>query len=155
MNKQICIPDGAEQWLINLIELKNRTGISTKQIAESENLAIKSVSNVFEGKAKNPGVDLVRRIITALGGSHAEIFGESGAVIGGQTLAELQAEVDRLKSENELLTSSLTMLNIDIASKEKMIAALEGEIKILNLKLEYEEKLVAVHDFYNKYLGSN
>lgn len=155
MNKQISIPEGAEQWLINLIELKNRTGISTKQIAELENLAIKSVSNVFEGKAKSPGIDLIRRIIHALGGSWAEIFGESGAVIGGQGLASLQAEVDRLKSEVELLTTSLNMANIEISSKEKMIAALESENKILNLKLEYEEKLVAVHNFYNKLTNNN
>ncbi|MBO5701386.1 MAG: helix-turn-helix transcriptional regulator [Clostridia bacterium] len=155
MNRQISIPDGAEQWLINLIELKNRTDISVKQISEKENVAEKSVSNVFAGKAKSPGVDLIRRIIHALGGTWSEIFGESGAVIGGQDLASLQTEVDRLKSEVELLTTSLNMANIEISSKEKMIAALESEIKILNLKLEYEEKLVSVHNFYNKLTNTN
>ena len=63
MNRQISIPDGAEQWLINLIELRNRTDMTFKQIAEKENLSEKSVSNVIFGKSKNPGVDLVRRIL--------------------------------------------------------------------------------------------
>lgn len=161
MNRQIGIPEGAEQWLVNLIDLKNKTEISTKQIAEAENLSEKSVSNVFLGKSKNPGVDLIRRIIHALGGSWREIFGESDAVIGSQSLATLQAEVDRLTEElnrvteeNELLTSSLNIANLDIAVQKEKVLALESEIKILNLKLEYEEKLVAVHNFYNK-LNSN
>lgn len=155
MNRQISIPDGAEQWLINLIELKNRTDLSFKQIAEKENLSEKSVSNVFLGKSKNPGVDLIRRITHALGGSWNEIFGESGAVIGGQSLVELQAEVDRLTEENALLTSSLNIANIDIGMLKDKVTALETENKILNLKLEYDEKIIAIHTFYNKLNTNN
>jgi transcriptional regulator with XRE-family HTH domain len=154
MNRQLSIPEGAEQWLINLIELKNRTEISLKQIAEMENLSEKSVSNVFLGKSKNPGVDLIRRIIHALGGSWREIFGESDAVIGSQDLVTLQAEVTRLTEENAVLTSSLKMANLDLSVQKDKVVTLENEIKILRLKLEYEEKLVAVHNFYNK-LNSN
>jgi transcriptional regulator with XRE-family HTH domain len=150
MNRQISIPDGAEQWLINLIELKNRTDISLKQIAEKINVAEKSVSNVFLGKSKNPGIDLVRRIIGALGGSVSEIFGESGAVIGGQDLVTLQTEVDRLTEEVARLTSSLNIANIDLAVQKDKVVALENENKLLCLKLEYEEKINAVHDYYNK-----
>ena len=150
MNRQLSIPEGAEPWLINLIELKNRTDISLKQIAEMENLSEKSVSNVFLGKSKNPGVDLIRRIIHALGGSWREIFGESDAVIGSQDLVTLQAEVTRLTEENAVLTSSLNMANLDLSVQKDKVVALENEIKILRLKLEYEEKLVAVHNFYNK-----
>lgn len=154
MSRQISIPVGAEQWLINLIELKNRTEISIKQIAEMENLSEKSVSNVFFGKSKNPGVDLIRRIIHALGGSWREIFGESDAVIGSQSLAVLQAEVDRLKQDNELLTSALSITEIDLSVERNKVATLEAEIQLLKVKLEYEEKLNAVHNFYNK-LNSN
>ncbi len=153
MNRQISIPTGAEQWLINLIELKNRTDISLKQIAEKENLSEKSVSNVFLGKSKNPGVDLIRRIIHALGGSWRDIFGESDAVIGSQDLATLQAEVDRLTEENTLLTSRLDIANLDLAVQKEKVIALENENKMLNLRLEYEEKLLAVHNFYNKLIS--
>lgn len=155
MNKQISIPDGAEQWLINLIELKNKTDISFKEIAEMENLAEKSVQNVFYGKSKSPSVNLIRRIIHALGGSWREIFGESDAVIGSQDLATLQAEVDRLTEENALLVSSLNIANLDLAVQKDKVTALENENKILCLKLEYEEKLNAVHNFYNKLNPNN
>lgn len=154
MNKQLSYPNGAEQWLKNLIDLKNKTDISLKQIADSENLAEKSVSNVFSGKSKSPGVDLIRRIIHALGGSWREIFGESDAVIGSQDLATLQTEVDKLKGEKELLESSLNIANLDLAVQKEKVAALESENKLLNLRLEYEKKLVEVHNFYNK-LGNN
>lgn len=150
MFKLISIPDGAEQWLVNLIDLKNRTDVSLRQLAEKEGLSEKSVSNVFFGKAKNPGVDLVRRIIHGLGGSWTEIFGESGAVIAGQDTVTLQTEVDRLTEENGLLASSLNIANLDITVLKEKVAALEAENKLLCLKLEYEEKLNAVHNFYNK-----
>ena len=154
MNRQISIPDGAEQWLINLIELKNRTDISFKQMAEKENLAEKSVANVFLGKSKNPSVDLIRRIIHALGGHWSEIFGESGAVIGGQDLVTLQAMVDKLTEENAFLTSNLNIANLDLSVMKEKVSVLENENKLLCLKLEYEQKLNAVHNFYNK-LNSN
>ena len=150
MHGQTCTPEELEQWLINLKELKHRTDLSCKQIADKENLSEKSVARVFSGEAKNPGVDLIRRIIHALGGNWSEIFGESGAVIGGQDLVTLQAEVDRLTKENDILTSNLTIANLDNATLKSKVQALESEIKLLNLKLEYEEKLIAVHNFYNK-----
>lgn len=155
MNKQISIPNGAEQWLINLIELKNRTDISVKQIAEKENLAEKSVSNVFLGKSKNPGVDLIRRIIHSLGGTWRDIFGESDAVIGGQDLATLQIEVDRLTDEVAVLTANLNISNLENTVLKDKVTALENENKLLCLKLEYEEKLNAVHNFYNKLNTNN
>lgn len=152
MNRQISIPHDAEQWLINLIELYNKSDLSFKQIAEKENLAEKSVSNVFLGKSKSPSVNLIRRIIHALGGSWREIFGESDAVIGNQDLATLQAEVDRLTEENGILTDALSIANLDLNAQKEKVTALETEIKILNLKLEYEAKLNTVHSFYNKLL---
>lgn len=150
MNRQTCIPVEQEQWLINLKELKDRTGLHIKQIAERENLSEKSVARVFSGEAKSPGVDLVRRIIHALGGSWSEIFGESGAVIGGQDLIALQAKVCELTEQNGILTDRLNIANLDNSVLKDKVAALESEVKILNLKLEYEERIIALHDYYNK-----
>jgi transcriptional regulator with XRE-family HTH domain len=121
MNKQLSIPPGAERWLINLIELYNRSDLTMKQIAEKENLAEKSVSNVLLGKSKSPSVNLVRRIIHALGGSWREIFGESDAVIGSQDLATLQAEVDRLSAMVDQLTKEKEALTYEnLLLKEKV-----------------------------------
>lgn len=150
MNRQISIPDGAEQWLINLIELKNRTDMSFKQIAEKISTAEKSISNVFLGKSKNPGIDLVRRIIAALGGSVSEIFGESGAVIGGQDLVALQAEVDKLTAEVNRLSININIADMENSVLKEKVKTLESENKVLCIKLEYEEKISALHNYYMK-----
>ena len=152
MNKQISIPNGAEQWLINLIEWTNKTDITLKEIAEQENLALKSVQNVYSGKSKSPSVNLIRRIIHAIGATWRDIFGESDAVIGNQAFATLQAEVDRLTEEINILTGKLEIVTLDLNSQKEKATALENENKILNLKLEYETKLNAVHNFYSKFI---
>ena len=134
MNRLFSIPDGAEQWLINLIEFKNKhPDISIGQIADSECLAEKSITNVFYGKSKRPSADLISKIIHALGGTWSEIFGETGALIGGQDIIALQNEVDRLTTENAAL----------IAEREALIA----EKAILNNKVEtYRDKVDALKD---------
>jgi hypothetical protein len=62
----------------------------------------------------------------------------------------MRAEVTRLTEENAILTSSLNIANLDLAVQKDKVIALENENKILNLKLEYEQKINAVHDYYNK-----
>lgn len=155
MSRQISVPDGAEQWLINIIELYNRSDVTLKQIAEKENLAEKSVSNVLLGKSKNPGVDLIRRIIHAIGGSWAEIFGESGAVIGGRDLVSLQSDLATLTHDLDVYKTNCNMLDLENSVLKDKVVALENENKLLRLKLEYEEKLNAVHNFYNKLNTNN
>ena len=149
MYKPTSIPDGAEQWLINLIELKNMVGKSCKQIADEENLAEKSVCNVFLGKVKNPGVDLMRRIIHALGGHWSEIFGESGAVIGGQDLATLQAEVDRLKAENDKLKAEKDALTADNIILREKVEVLRDKVDAL------KDDIIMLHNHYNKIKPNN
>lgn len=136
MNKQVNYPDGAEQWLKNLIDLKNKTGMTTKQIAEMENLAEKSVSNVFSGKSKSPSVNLIRRIITALGGKWRDIFEESDAVIASQDFATLQGDYDKLKADHTALLTEAAEL------KEKN-ATLEAELDRLRLTLAHKEETLA------------
>ena len=155
MNEQICPCVGQETWRINLREYREKAKMSYKQIADKVGASEKTISRVFVGDAKNPGTDLINRIIHALGATWSEIFGESGAVIGGQDLVTLQAEVDRLTEKNALLNSSLNIANLDLAVQKDKVSALEAEINILRVRLEYEEKLVAVHNFYNKLNPSN
>lgn len=140
-------------WLENLIDLKKRTGMSPRQIAEKENLSEKSVNRVFSGESKNPGVDLVRRIIHALGGSWSEIFAESGAVIGSQDLATLQTQVNKLTEENELLTQSLNIANLDLSVQKDKVTALETESEMLKMQLKHKEEIIALHNYYGTVIG--
>lgn len=149
MNRHNSTEHVTESWHKALIDLKNRTGMSVAQIAKAENLSEKSVMRVFSGEAKSPGVDLIRRIIHALGGSFAEIFAESTAVIGGQPLEALHAETDRLNAEIVQLTNNLKLATLELSVLKEKASTLEKEKEILLLKLECAEKLNAVHNFYN------
>ena len=137
-------------WLENLRELKEKTGMTSKQIADNQNVSEKSVKRVFSGDAKNPGVDLVRKIIDAMGGSWHDIFAESGAVIGSQDLATLQAEANKLTEENAILAQNLNIANIDLSVQKDKVAALETEVELLKMKLMHKEEIIAIHNYYNK-----
>lgn len=150
MFRQISIPSGAEQWLINLIEIYNRAGKSFKQISEEQGLAEKSVSNVFLGKSKNPGVDLIRRILTSLGAQWREIFGESGAVIGGQDLATLQDQVDMLTEENTTLKTEKDLAVAELEILRNKSALQESEIGLLKERLQHKDELLAVYNYFTK-----
>ncbi len=132
-----------EPWRIALNELKEKTGITYKQIADTLNVSEKSVSRVFNGDAKNPGLVFVSQIIGVLGGSTSVILGEAGAVIASPETLNLQAEHEALKAQyNYILTENDVM-----ATKN---AALTAEVELLKKELQHKEELLAVHNYYIK-----
>lgn len=130
-------------WLDNLKELKAKTGMSSKQIAEKTNLPERTVSRIFSGDTDNPYVDTLRRIVAVLGGSLDDIFAESKTVVAGQDLVALQAEVERLAAEVGLLSAENSIL------KDK-VTVLTTESDLLRLKLEHKEEIIALHNYYIK-----
>lgn len=119
-------------WRDNLKELKKRTGMTTKAIAVRANLPEKTIENILDGTVKNPRIDTIRQIISALGGSLDDVFAESGAVIGDTKLAKLQEERDNLA--------------IDLATERAENAKLRTEVQMLQLKLEHKEEIIAHKD---------
>lgn len=119
--------NSVEIWRQALREHRERAHLSYKEIAERANLSEKTVSRVFTGEAKNPGVDIIRRIIHALGVRWVDIFGESEAVITTEN-------VDAVKSEN-------TALHEENESLKSRIKELESEAMLLRVKFEYEQKI--------------
>jgi transcriptional regulator with XRE-family HTH domain len=130
-------------WLDNLKELKKKSGMSSKQIAEGTLMPERTICRIFNGETSNPTITTLIPIIKFLGGSISEIFADTMAIVGDERLATLQedngvitAERDALIAENKILA-------------EKVIV-LTKELELTNLKLMYTEKLLATHDFYNK-----
>ena len=118
-----------ELWRTALGECRRRVDMTYKEIADKALLSEKTVGRVFTGEAKSPSVDIVGRIITAMGSSWRDIFGESAAVITTVNTDELQAEIDRLKSQ---------------------LKKTESELSVIKIKLEYEQKINELHSFYKK-----
>ena len=130
-------------WLENLKELKKKSGMSAKQIAESTKLPERTVVRIFSGETDNPYVDTIHRIVSVLGGSLDSIFADTKTVVGDANLATLQTEVDRLTAENGLLSAENKVL------KDK-INVLTSESDILRMKLEHKEEIIALHNYYMK-----
>lgn len=134
-------------WLDNLKDLKERTGMSVKQIAEVTKLPERTITRIFSGDTDNPYVDTIHRIVTALGGSLDMIFADTKVVVGGSDLIALQTDVDRLSGE-------ITFANAEIAMLKDKVCTLTAENDILRLKLEHKEEIIALHNYYIK-LRSN
>lgn len=144
VNKQTKI-DELEPWRVNLHELRAKRGMSYKQIAEKENLSEKSVTRVFTGEAKSPGVDLIRKIIHALDGKWSEIFSEGDAVIAPIELITAQIDCEKALEINSALSDKTRDL-------ERKNAELEAEIATLTLKLEHQERVIGLLERLNKAL---
>ena len=86
-------------WLDNLKELKKKTTMTTKQIAEKSNLPERTVARIFSGDTDAPRVDTLRQIVAVLGGSLDDLFAESGSVVANTDLIALQSEYDKLLND--------------------------------------------------------
>ena len=130
-------------WLDNLKELKKKSGMSSKQIAERTLLPERTICRIFNGETSNPTITTLIPIIKFLGGSISEIFADTMAIVGDKTLANLQEDNDVISAERDALITE----NKILAEK---VNVLSKELELTNLKLMYTEKLLATHDFYNK-----
>ncbi len=128
-------------WLDNLKELKAKTKMTSKQIAELTNLPERTVIRIFSGDTDNPYVDTLRRIVAVLGGTLDDLFAESKIVVGNQNLAALQSEVERLTAENSMLAAENVIL------KDKNVT-LTAENDLLRMKLEHKDEIITLHNYY-------
>ena len=90
-------------WLDNLKELKKKTGMSSKQVAEKANLPERTVVRIFSGDTPNPYADTLYRIVAVLDGSLDDVLADSKTVIGCKSLAQMQYEIDKLTAEYEII----------------------------------------------------
>lgn len=130
-------------WLDSLKELKIKTGMTSKQIADKTNLPERTVSRIFSGDTDNPYVDTLHRIVTVLGGSLDDILADTKVVVGEKNLATLQEDVDTVTAERDLIIAENTIL------KDK-VTALTAENELLKIQLMHKDELLALHNYYNK-----
>lgn len=132
-------------WLDNLKELKKKSGLTTKQIAEKTNLPERTVIRIFSGETDNPYVDTLHRIVTILNGSLDDILADTKAVVATATVVELKDAVNAVEAKNDLVSVENEML------RSKNIA-LSTEIELLKNQLAHKEELLAVHNYYKTYI---
>lgn len=128
-------------WLENLKELKKKTGMSSKQIAEKTRLPERTVNRIFAGESDHPYADTLDLIVKALGYDLGDIFADTGVIVATTDLVEIKETVDVVEAERDLTLVENEML------KAKN-AALATEVELLKKELQHKEELLAIHNYY-------
>lgn len=103
----------------------------------------KTISRIFSGDTKNPYIDTLNSIATALGSTIIDILTDTNIVIGTDNLVQMNDHVDILKTEKDLLIAENKIL-------ENKVNALTAELDLVKNELMYTKKLLAVHEYYTK-----
>ena len=128
-------------WLENLKELKKKTGMSVKQIAEKANLPERTVSRIIAGDTDHPRIDTLGLIVDALGITLQDIFADTNVIVATEKLVEIKEEAEVVEAERDAIAVENDML------KAKN-AALTTENELLKRELAHKEELLALHNYY-------
>ena len=130
-------------WLKNLQELKKRSGVTVKQLAEVTKLPERTVNRILTGETDHPRIDTLYIIVTALGGTLNDIFAATNVVVATETLVEVKENAEVIEAEKDLAVAELEMLRAKTAAQEV-------EIALLKEKLQHKEELLAVYNYFTK-----
>ena len=133
-------------WRERILEAKKKLGISTKTIAErTMHHPERTIIRLLNGETENPYVDTILEVGAAVGLSPQEIFSESNLVLGDKDLITLQSELDVVKAERDLLATEKSILSDRVAS-------LTAEVDFLKMKLDHQEEILNLHNYYQALL---
>lgn len=130
-------------WLDNLKELKKKSGLSTKQLAERANLPERTLNRIFSGETDHPRVDTINIIASAIGCTLNEIFADTNVVVATEQLVEVKETVEVVEAEKDLALAELEMLRTKTTAQEM-------EIQLLKKELQHKDELLAVYNYFTK-----
>ena len=106
-------------FLERLRILKDKSGMTTKQIAEKCDIPESTVTRIFSGKTPNPTIITVMAMTKAMGGTAADIFDDNAMVNTNPTVPQV------VLTDMEKKNLEITELYKDIIkSKDKIIKIL-------------------------------
>jgi transcriptional regulator with XRE-family HTH domain len=132
-------------WLERIIEAKKTQSITTKAMAEKVKLPEDTIARILSGKTKDPRLETVMRLGSAVGLNAWEIFAETGTVVGDKNLAELQAELDAANVSLSSLrgeVDSLAKANAELATQN---AELNSELKHARREIELLDEVILAY----------
>ena len=110
-------------FLERLRVLKDKSGLTTKQIADKCNIPESTVARIFSGKTPNPTIITIMAMTKAMGGTPSDIFDDN-------------AQVNTIPAVPQVVVSDIEKKNLEIKELyENMIAAKDKTIKMLTYML--------------------
>lgn len=128
-------------WLENLKELKKKSGMTAKQIAEKTRLPERTINRIFAGESEHPYADTLDLIAKALGFDLGDVFADTRVVVATDELVDIKESVDIVEAERDLILAENEML------KTKN-AALTTEVELLTKELQHKEEIISLHNYY-------
>lgn len=133
-------------WLENLKELKKKTGMSAKQIADKTRLPERTINRIFAGESDHPYADTLDLIVKALGYDLGDIFADTGVIVATTELVEIKETVDVVEAERDL-----TMVENEMLKAKN--AALTTENELLKKEIQHKDELLALHNYYKSVIS--
>ena len=130
-------------WLENLKELKIKSKMTSKQIADGTMMPERTITRIFSGETEHPTITTLIPIVNFLNGSLDEVFADTKAVVCDKDLAALQENIDTVAAERDLIVAENAIL------KEKN-TALAAENEMLKMQLMHKDEIIALHNYYIK-----
>jgi transcriptional regulator with XRE-family HTH domain len=135
-------------WLDNLKELKKKTGMSAKQIADKARLPERTVARILSGETDHPRIDTIGLIADAMGATMRDIFADTNVIVATETLTEVKEVAEIVEAERDEVATKNDML-------EAKVNALTMEIELLKSQLQHKDELLSVHKQYLAIIKSN
>ena len=135
-------------FLERLRMLKDKSGLTTKQIAEKCDTPESTVARIFSGKTPNPTIITVMAMVKAMGGTAADIFDDNAQVNTAPAVPQVVlTDIEQKNLEIVELYKSI------IKTKDKYIKFLAGAlicIAILLVILLFLDLLVLDIGYFNR-----
>lgn len=136
-------------WLDNLKELKKKSGMSAKQIAEKSRLPERTVSRIFSGESDHPYADTLDLIVKALGDYDlGDIFADTNVVVATETLVDVKEAVEVLENEQESILAENEALKAELITKDTEIQMLKDEL--VRKEAQFKDDLLSLVKYFIK-----
>lgn len=136
-------------WLDNLKELKKKSGMTSKQIAEKSRLPERTVSRIFSGESDHPYADTLDLIVKALGDYDlGDIFADTNVVVATETLVDVKEAVEVLENEQESILAENEALKAELIAKDTEIQMLKDEL--VRKEAQFKDDLLSLVKYFIK-----
>ena len=132
-----------------ILEEKKRLNLSARTISDMSQLHLpeETISRVLSGKTADPGIKTVLDLAESVGLKPYEVF------MDATLAAEFKAFLE-LKSSSEETEAERIRIIAENENLKATNAGLVDRIRVLEMKLEHKEEIIALHNYYNN-LKSN
>ena len=137
-------------WISNLKELKTKSGMTAKQIADKTNLPERTIKRILNGETDHPRIDTLYLIVTAMDATLNDIFADTNVIVATETLAEVKEEAIQVEAEKEI---ALAEKDLAVAENEMLkakVLVLTQEIELLKKDLQHKDELLALVNYFTK-----